>query len=40
MKAEPSKEVPKEYAAFKALLQKVVKPEPKRVSAPSPSGKG
>ena len=35
-----SPEVPKEYAAFKDLLRKVVKVEPKRPSAPSSSGKG
>jgi hypothetical protein len=40
MKAKPSAEVPKEYAAFKNLLRKVVKVEPKRPSAPSSSGKG
>jgi hypothetical protein len=36
MKAKPSsREVPKEYAAFKNLLRKVVKVEPKPASAPS-----
>jgi hypothetical protein len=40
MKTKSSPKVPKEYAAFKALLRRVVKPEPKRVSAPAPYGKG
>lgn len=39
MKAETSPEIPKEYAAFKALLRQVVKPELKPASAPAPSGK-
>lgn len=32
-------EMPQEYAAFRNLLRQVIKPEPKRVSAPAPSGK-
>lgn len=32
--------IPKEYAAFKALLRQVVKQEPKPASAPAPSDKG
>jgi hypothetical protein len=40
MKPKSSTSVPKEYAAFRELLRKVVKVEPKRVSAPAPSGKG
>jgi hypothetical protein len=40
MKAKPSpREVPKEYTAFKDLLRKVVKVEPKPASASSSSGK-
>jgi hypothetical protein len=40
--ADPSRatDVPQEYAAFRNLLRQVVKPEPKRPSAPSSSGKG
>jgi hypothetical protein len=35
----PQSDVPKEYAAFQALLRKVVKPEPKPVShAPAERG--
>ena len=39
MKAASTK-IPKEYEAFKALLRKVVKREPKPASAPAASDKG
>ena len=39
MKAKSTKEVPKEYTAFKDLLRKVVKVEAKPVSAPAPCAK-
>lgn len=41
MKTEPSsKPLPTEYAAFQALLRKVVKTEPKPASARAPCDKG
>jgi len=39
-KASSKEEIPKEYTAFKDLLRRVVKVEPKPASAPSSSGKG
>jgi hypothetical protein len=40
MSEKKSSTVPSEYAAFKALLRQVVKPQPKPASAPASSDKG